>query len=167
MRTHRYRGRMAVMTGQVAAARTSRDYKVGVWRALMEVHAAVLGELEQELGARHGLSVSEFDAMVNIPREGTRIRDLVDRVVLSQSATSRLVDRLERRGFVAREDAADDSRGVVIRLTPAGRKALLAASRTNAAVVQRAFADQLTPDELDTYDTTLARLRGGKPLGPC
>lgn len=154
-----------VMTGQVAV-RTTRDYKVGVWRALMEVHAAVLAELERELTARHGLSVSEFDAMVNIPRDGTRIRDLVDRVVLSQSATSRLVDRLVRRGFVARADAADDSRGVVIRLTPAGRKVLLAASRTNAAVVQRAFTDELTAAELDTFDAVFARLRG-KPLGPC
>jgi DNA-binding MarR family transcriptional regulator len=153
------------MAGQ-EVSRTSRQFKVGVWRALMEVHAAVLREIETELACRHGLTVSEFDALVNIPRDGTRVRELTERVVLSQSATSRLLDRLERRGFVAREGAVDDSRSVVIRLTAEGRKVIRAAARTNAHVVERAFADHLTPEELGILDAAFTRL-GAEPSQPC
>lgn len=48
----------------------SRPFKVGVWRTLMEVHNEVLREIERELADRHRLSVSEFDALVNIPWRG-------------------------------------------------------------------------------------------------
>lgn len=53
---------------EAQAARTSRQFKVGVWRGLMEVHTAVMGELERELELHHRLTVNEFDALVNIPR---------------------------------------------------------------------------------------------------
>jgi DNA-binding MarR family transcriptional regulator len=136
----------------------SRRFKVNVWRSLMDVHAAVLGEIERELTDRHGLSLSEFDALVNIPRDGVRLGELTQRVVLSQSATSRLIDRLERRGFVVREEVVGDSRGVIVRLTPEGRKVLYPAARTNADVIERAFADWLRPEELETLDTAFTRL---------
>ncbi|MEV6655061.1 MarR family transcriptional regulator [Streptomyces sp. NPDC051219] len=140
-------------------SRTSRQFKVGVWRGLMEVYTAVMGELERELELHHRLAVNEFDALVNIPPGGTRVRELTERVVLSQSATSRLVDRLERRGLVARESAVDDSRSVVIRLTDEGRKVIRAAIRTNAEVVERAFINHLTPQELVIIDAAFTRLR--------
>ncbi|WP_166350590.1 MarR family winged helix-turn-helix transcriptional regulator [Phytoactinopolyspora limicola] len=136
----------------------TRRFKVHVWRSLMEVHAGVLAELERELTTLHGLTLNEFDTLVNIPRDGIRPGELAHRVILSQSAVSRLVDRLERRGYVVREEAADDSRGVMVRVTPEGRAVLHPAIRTNATVVERAFADWLTPDELDVLDGAFARI---------
>ncbi|ASO20802.1 DNA-binding MarR family transcriptional regulator [Actinoalloteichus hoggarensis] len=141
------------------ADRDARRAKVDVWRSLMEVHAMVLAELEHEFATRHGLSISEFDALSNIPTGGVRLRELTDRVVLSQSALSRLVDRLERRGLVERSVLPDDSRAVYVRLTSAGRRLMLAAVHTNAAVVERSFADRLSTPELGTLGTVLGRLR--------
>ncbi|MGH3517320.1 MAG: MarR family winged helix-turn-helix transcriptional regulator [Haloechinothrix sp.] len=138
---------------------TERRFNIDTWRSLMDVHAAVLQQIESALEARHRVTVSEFDVLINLPREGARMRELRDRVVLSQSALSRLVDRLERRGLVAREGVSDDSRAVHIRLTAEGRKLMRATARTNADVVERAFTDRLSQSELTALHKVFGRLR--------
>ncbi|MCX4662617.1 MarR family winged helix-turn-helix transcriptional regulator [Streptomyces uncialis] len=145
----------------------SRPFKVGVWRTLMEVHNEVLREIERELADRHRLSVSEFDALVNIPLAGTRMKDLKHRIVLTASAVSRLCDRLSQRGLVTRTPVEEDQRGALIQLTDEGRKLLRAAVRTNAEVVERMFADRLTPDELRMLGGVLGRLRSGEGPEAC
>lgn len=137
-----------------------------MWRSVMEVHAVVLAELERELAERHRLTVSEFDALINIPREGTRMRELIDRVVLSQSATSRLVDRLVRRGLVIRGHAADDSRAATLRLTGDGQRLRVAAARTNADVVEREFTRHLTGDQLTVMGELFGHLRAVHGIEP-
>ncbi|NED96406.1 MarR family transcriptional regulator [Phytoactinopolyspora alkaliphila] len=132
----------------------------------MEVYTAVLAETEQALAAQHGLALSEFDVLVNIPREGVRQGELTHRVVLSQSAVSRLVVRLERRGLVTRENDARDSRGVVVHLTAQGRAVLHPAIRTNAEIVERSFADWFTPEELAALDAGFTRLLTARAVAP-
>lgn len=144
----------------------SRRFTIDVWRSVMEVHAVVFSGLERELGERHRLTVSEFDALVNIPRDGVRMRELTERVVLSQSATSRLIDRLVRRGLVARSSAADDSRGVTIRLTDAGHRLTRAAIRTNADVIEREFTDHLTSEQLLALAEAFGHLRTVHGIAP-
>ncbi|GII97462.1 MarR family winged helix-turn-helix transcriptional regulator [Sinosporangium siamense] len=138
--------------------KVSRSLKVGVWRSFMEVHNAVLAGIGRELDARHRLSVSEFDLLVNIPLDGTRLKDLKERVVLTQSAVSRMADRLALRGLVSREPIESDQRGALIRLTDEGRTLLRAAVRTNAEVVEHMFADRLDPAELLGLQGVLGRL---------
>ncbi|MFE0425692.1 MarR family winged helix-turn-helix transcriptional regulator [Streptomyces sp. NPDC058953] len=140
----------------------SRLYKVGVWRSFMEIHQAVLGEIERELAARHRLSVSEFDTLVNIPLAGIRLKDLRERTVLTQSAVSRMADRLQARGLVVRTPIEEDQRGAMIQLTDEGRKLLRAAVRTNAEVVERLFADRLSREELVALRGLLGRLASGE-----
>ncbi|QDY80711.1 MarR family transcriptional regulator [Streptomyces qinzhouensis] len=137
----------------------SRSFKVGVWRSFMEIHHAVLGEIERKLSDRHRLSVSEFDALVNIPLAGTRLKELQERIVLTQSAVSRMADRLERRGLVTRAPVEGDQRGAMIELTEEGRKLLRAAVRTNAEVVESMFTDRLSKEELLALHGVLRRLK--------
>lgn len=136
----------------------SRRFKVAVWRSLMEVHQEVLAQIEIELEREHGLSGKEFDTLINIPTAGVRFRNLRERVILSQSALSRLVDRLETKGLVDRTPSEDDSRGIEIELTNAGRELARSAARTNAAVVERCFADRLSTEELETLSGIFTRL---------
>ncbi|MEV6232742.1 MarR family transcriptional regulator [Saccharopolyspora shandongensis] len=147
--------------GPAAVAKVPRRYKVAVWRSMMEVHAAVLHEIEVDLANKHGLSLNEFDALINIPAAGVRFRELTDRVILSQSALSRLVDRLEARGFVVRLGAEGDSRAVELELTDEGKKLVRSSARTNAAAVERAFADRLSGAELEYLYEVFSRLLGG------
>jgi DNA-binding MarR family transcriptional regulator len=73
--------------------------------------------------------------------------DLAASVLLSQSGVTRLVDRLERDGLVARERCEDDARGWFAVLTDAGARRLAEARRTHLAGVRRLFLEHL--DERD------------------
>lgn len=124
----------------------------------MEVHARVLHQIGDELTARHGLSVTEFDILVNLLPGAARQQELAERIILSQSGCSRLVDRLAASGLVEKRPAAADRRGVEIRLTAEGRRLTVVAARTNAEVVEREFADLLDDEELDQLGRVLATL---------
>ena len=143
---------------EVAEQEASTRYKVAVWRSLMEVHQSVLREIEQDLATAHSLSATEFDTLINIPTRGIRFNDLREQVILSQSALSRLVTRLEQRGLVTRSSSPHDLRGVEVELTAGGQALRRKAARTNAAAAKRAFADHLTKAELDTLHEIFSRL---------
>ncbi|MFJ4685215.1 MarR family winged helix-turn-helix transcriptional regulator [Streptomyces sp. NPDC088789] len=136
----------------------SRAFKVGVWRSFMEVHQRVLTEIARALDDRHRLSVSEFDTLVNIPLDGVRLKDLGKRTVVTQSAVSRMCDRLARRGLLTRTPVPEDQRGALIRLTDEGRTLLRAAVRTNAEVVEKTFSSRISDDDLVALQGLLARL---------
>jgi len=108
-----------------AAADAARDAAVAAWRELAAYHAAVYAALERELGDRHGLCVSDFEVLERLaesPERKSRAQDLADAVHLSQSALSRLVDRLAKTGLVERCACDLDRRGVDVVLTDVGAR---------------------------------------------
>lgn len=125
------------------------DPRLGAWRAFIHANARLLRRLDEELQAAHGLSLAEYDALlqlVNAPDRRLRMSVLAERVLLSRSGITRLVDRLEASGMVARSACVTDARGAEAALTPAGLERLRAASRTHLDGVQRYFMDPV-PDE--------------------
>lgn len=97
------------------------------WREILTVHARTICEIDRELHP-HGLGASDFEvldllveAAARHPGEQCRVQDIADRVHLSQSALSRLIDRLEKEGLVARSVCQEDRRGVWVALTRKGR----------------------------------------------
>lgn len=127
----------------------------------MVVHAEVLGAIAVELRQRHDLSVSEFDVLVHLsPNGGLRHQHLADRVILTRSALTRMVDRLAARGLVVREPSSTDRRGVRICLTERGRRTRKSAARTNNEVVRHVFGDLVEPTETEVLVRILNRLRG-------
>jgi DNA-binding MarR family transcriptional regulator len=114
------------------------DPLVAAWRELTARHAAAFAALERELGERHGLGVSEFevlDRLAECDKTSARAQDLADAVHLSQSATSRLVDRLARHGLVQRCACEMDRRGVYVVLTADGERRRAEAAPTHRAVL--------------------------------
>lgn len=106
------------------------------WHDLLALHAAVSGALESRLQEEHGLGVSEFEALEGLASTGQcRGADLTDIVHLSQSATSRLVARLEREGLVERSLCERDRRGIYVTLTGTGRARYEQAKATHRAVL--------------------------------
>jgi DNA-binding MarR family transcriptional regulator len=129
------------------------------WRAFLRSHAAVTKALEAELIAGQRLSLASYDVLVQLaeaPDRRLRMTELADAVLLSRSGVTRLVDRLERVGLVARYPVAEDGRGVAASLTEKGVDRLRAASRTHLAGVVRHFADKLEPEDL----AALVRIAG-------
>jgi DNA-binding MarR family transcriptional regulator len=93
---------------------------------------------------------------------------LAERVILSRSGITRLVDRLEAQGAVERIPCETDARGQEARLTSDGLDRLRAAARTHLDGVHRYFLDRLGPDELAALQSSLgsvaAPLSSGEPL---
>jgi DNA-binding MarR family transcriptional regulator len=129
---------------------TPDDPRLESWRSLVHAHARLTRRLDEELQAAHHLSLAEYDALLqlaNAPGRRLRMSVLADRVLLSRSGITRLVDRLEASGMVARSACTTDARGAEAALTGAGLTRLRAASVTHLDGVRRLFLDVVPPDE--------------------
>ena len=113
------------------------------WRALAALHARIEGEIERALQSAHGLSVSEYAVLDVLSRQDTwhmRMQQLAAAVVLSQSATTRLVARLEEDGLLTRYLCATDRRGIFTEVTAVGQERLAQARPTHDAALGRALS---------------------------
>jgi DNA-binding MarR family transcriptional regulator len=135
------------------------DSRLRAWRAFLEAHARVSRRLDEELRAEHGVSLAEYDALLQLaeaPGHRLRMNQLADRVILSRSGITRLIDRLEADGFVARAHCASDARGAEAVLTPTGLERLRAAARTHLRGIDRHFLSIVASDDLDVVGRSLA-----------
>lgn len=114
------------------------------WCTLAALHARIEDKLERALQSAHELSVKEFSVLDVLSRQTDfhlRMNQLATAVVLSQSATTRLVTRLEDRGLLRRYLCADDRRGIYTEVTEAGHQLLAAARPVNDKAVNEALAE--------------------------
>ncbi len=127
------------------ATTTTRELtgeELAVWRGFLRVHAALTRQLDAELEAEHGLPLSSYEVLLNLasaPGRRLRMADLADRALLSRSGMTRLVDRLERQGLLARDTCASDARGCFAVLTDAGEQLFRKAQATHLEGVRRRF----------------------------
>lgn len=107
------------------------------WHELLACYSAVFTTLECRLQERHGIGANEFEALERLATCDFKCRsaDLTGAIHLSQSATSRLVARLEKEGLVERALCEVDRRGIFVTITEAGREKYLAAKRTHREVL--------------------------------
>lgn len=121
------------------------DAVKAAWHALISAKVASWNALEHELGDSHGLGVSDFEVLDYLASkpDGCRAQSLADAVHLSQSALSRLADRLERQGLVERSSCTMDRRGINLVLTAAGRDKHGKALRTYCDVLARTLPPEL------------------------
>jgi DNA-binding MarR family transcriptional regulator len=135
--------------------------ELGAWRELLRVHATLTRELDEELRRSHGLPLSSYDVLVNLesaPDRQMRMSELADAVLLSRSGLTRLVERLERDGLLARADCPDDARGSLAVLTDEGMGRLAQARKTHLRGVRERFLDHFTNDELERLAEMWQRL---------
>ncbi|MFJ2017311.1 MULTISPECIES: MarR family winged helix-turn-helix transcriptional regulator [Streptomyces] len=124
------------------------------WCALSLLHGRIEAHLERALQAGHGLSVREYSLLDVLSRQhdGTgghlQMKQVADAVVLSQSATTRLVTRLEDRGLLARYLCPTDRRGIYTNVTTAGLQLLEAARPTHDTALREALDEASKNPEL-------------------
>jgi DNA-binding MarR family transcriptional regulator len=115
--------------------------------AFLRAYAAVTRRLEAELHAERDLGLAEYDALVQLAladRRRLRMSELAERVVLSRSGVSRLVDRLEASGLVMRAACQEDARVSWATLTDAGYARLRDASPVHLRGVEKHFLAQIS-----------------------
>jgi DNA-binding MarR family transcriptional regulator len=140
-----------------------------LWRRWLRLNALLPGELHRELQADAGLSLPDFDVLVQLTdrREGkVRVADLARALNWERSRVSHHVTRMEKRGLVKREECEDDGRGAFVVLTGQGRSAIERAAPGHVRTVRRLVFDALTPDEREVMasviDKVLDQLEGAR-----
>jgi len=134
------------------------------WRGLLRVHAQLSKALDAQLIATHGLPLTSYEVLMYLSdAEGGRMRmnELAESVLLSRSGLTRLVDRLEREGYLERCSCAHDARGAFAVLTPAGREKVDAARVTHLDGIRELFLSHFSSDELDVLGEAWDRVLTG------
>jgi DNA-binding MarR family transcriptional regulator len=137
------------------------------WRAFLDAQASVMRQLEADLLAADGMTLAEFDVLIQLWfAAGVRLRmtELSERVRLTPSGITRLVDRLARMGLVRRGRCASDRRGTWAILTSAGRQRVDKVRPIHLRSVRRHFASRLSADQLQALTCALEGLAPAVPL---
>jgi DNA-binding MarR family transcriptional regulator len=127
----------------------------------IRAHAAVVRELSAELELEHGLTINDYEVLLRLARaDDRRMRrvDLAEEVLLSPSGITRLLQGLERAGWVEKATCESDARVSYAKLTDAGLTKLRAAAKTHVAGIQRVFLDRFDNDERATLVELLSRI---------
>jgi DNA-binding MarR family transcriptional regulator len=146
------------MTSQVLTEQTS---STAAFVALLRAHAAATGRLSAQLSADHGLTINDYEVLLRLARaDDRRMRrvDLAEQVLLTASGITRLLDGLERSGYVERAACASDRRVVYAVLTAAGLEKLREASKSHVDQIDSLFRAQLDDEELAGLTLLLTRL---------
>ena len=119
------------------------------WESLMTAHAEMMRQFDHE-DVWNEVSRTEYDVLYTLSkcRAPIRLGELNRRVLLSQPALSRMVDRMVERGFVRREADESDGRGVRLSITEAGRAQQRSTGRRHALNVSKTMNDTFDPDEM-------------------
>jgi DNA-binding MarR family transcriptional regulator len=146
---------MAIPMQTLAPTPAPDDPRLGAWRSFIHAHARLIRRLDEELQDAHGLSLAEYEALlqlVNAPGRRLRMSVLAERVLLSRSGITRLVDRLVAAGFVERSACVSDARGAEAALTSMGLERLREASSTHMDGIQRYFLGLIPDPDRDAIE---------------
>jgi DNA-binding MarR family transcriptional regulator len=131
------------------------------WVRFLRAHAAVTRQLSARLEAAHGLTLNDYDVLVQLyyaPERSLRRVDIARAVLLTASGITRLLDGLERSGWVEKRSCESDARVSYAVLTEAGLAKFEAAQATHLADIEELFASNFTAEERRTLSELLGRL---------
>jgi DNA-binding MarR family transcriptional regulator len=110
------------------------------WRSIQSAYFRTAGAIDRELEARFNIGLNEFeilDLVADTEDAHCRMKQLGERTPMTQSALSKVVDRLQKAGLINRQSCEDDRRSLFLELTDAGR-----ALHADAAVAHRALLQE-------------------------
>ena len=149
------------MTGTQGTDQRVTPEQLDVWRLFLRVHSRVIRRLEADLLEQHGLPLAWYDVLARLLEaddQRLRMSELADRVMLSPSGLTRLVDRMAEDGLVQRIQADGDGRGFYAVLTRAGYDRLRETSGTHLRGIRDYVVGRFDDDELRTVAELLQRI---------
>lgn len=136
------------------------------WELLLRTQASLVAAIGREVEAASGLPLSWYDVLLELSREpGQRLRmtELGERVVLSRSQVSRVVDQMRQHGLVSKTSDPADGRATFAVLTPRGKTRLRSAAPHYLSSIDRHFSSKLDPTEAQVITRALRRVLEGQP----
>jgi DNA-binding MarR family transcriptional regulator len=148
------------MSRQVLSRQVSAP-AIDAWVRLLRAHASSTRALNAQLVSEHGLTINDYEALLHLSRaEGNALRrvDLAAQLLLTASGVTRLLDGLERAGYVEKASCETDARVTYAVLTDAGKAKLDDASSGHVAAVRALFEERFDEQELAQLAELLGRL---------
>jgi len=139
------------------------EEELRAWQALLHAHHQVTRRLDVELVQEHGLSLPDYEVLLRLaksPRSGISMTELANRVLLTPSRLTRLLDRLVAEDLVVRWRSDIDARVMLARLTPSGRERLRRAAKTHLRGIHDHFTGRLSADQLQQVADALEAIVG-------
>ena len=139
------------------------DTELRAWQALLHAHHQLIRQLDWELREEQGLPLAAYDVLLRLaraPARALRMTDLAERVMLSPSGLTRLVDRLAAKGLVERKTDPRDRRVALAGLTDEGRSLLRKAAETHLRGVREHFTARLSEGQLRNIASALETITG-------
>jgi DNA-binding MarR family transcriptional regulator len=142
---------------------TLTDTEMRAWQALLHAHHQVIRKLDLELREEHDLPLAAYDVLLRLARSTSRslrMTDLAERVMLSPSGLTRLVDRLVAKGLVRRQRDPADARVALACLTEEGLRQLRRAAKTHLRGIREHFTGRLSEAQLRNVASGLQSITG-------
>jgi len=133
---------------------------VRAWARLIKAQRQALAAIERALSAAKLPPLAWYDVLLELERAGGSLRpfELEREMLLAQYNLSRLIDRLEKAGYVERCACANDRRGQVIAITTAGKTMRRRMWSVYGPAIQATVGDHLSPRQTDLLATLLGAL---------
>lgn len=126
------------------------EHEQGYWRSWLAANLLVPDRLGRDLHEQTGLTMADYEILVwlsETDERRLRMSELADRTLSSRSRLSHQIDRMEKAGYVERQECTDDRRGYFAVLTEQGWQVLVAAAPHHVESVRQRIVDVLTPEE--------------------
>lgn len=120
------------------------------WRLFLTAHAQIINQIDKQLELAGQIPLNWYDVLIEVyeaPERQLRMSDIAERVLLTRSGLTRLVDRLEKAGYIIREIDPEDRRGFYARITPEGIDAMRGAWQVYSEAIQRTFASYIDDEQ--------------------
>jgi DNA-binding MarR family transcriptional regulator len=135
--------------------------RLAAWEALIRTVGALVKTFDSEMEKNFGLPLTWYDVLIQLseaPEGRLRMQALADKVVLSRSGLTRLVDRMEKAELVRREHSTEDRRGYYAVLKEEGRQVFLRAQPIHHRDIQEHFARHLSDADVRALTRTIGKV---------
>ena len=139
----------------------AEEQRLDAFVSFLRAHAAITRELSARLQREHGLTLNDYEVLLHLCRSEhgmMRRVDLAASVLLTASGITRLLDGLERCGYVEKASCAADARVSYAKVTDEGRAKLAEASDRHLADIEELFTGSYSESERATLADLLSRL---------
>ncbi|MGW1913874.1 MarR family winged helix-turn-helix transcriptional regulator [Streptomyces sp. NPDC002076] len=141
---------MNTASDSAAQPRWLSDGEQRVWRAYLHATTLLEDHLDRQLQRDAGMPHIYYGLLVGLaeaPRRRLRMTELAMQAKITRSRLSHAIARLEKNGWVRREDCPSDKRGQFAVLTDEGAEVLKRTAPGHVAAVRQAMFERLSPEQ--------------------
>jgi MarR family transcriptional regulator, multiple antibiotic resistance protein MarR len=131
-----------------------------VFTDLVRVETRLYNAVAERVRAEAGIGAGHFELLRYVrDHPDARVADLASAFAIGVGTTSKIVDRLEKEGWVERRPNPANRRSSLLALTPAGQSVVSRAEPAWQAAIQEILGGAVTSDELRALALALGTLR--------